>query len=154
MNVVGLAARPAKADDWLRLRGAALGGWLGLRFDTRLPTYLRLGAGILLGSVTDARSGTVSTRTGSAEFGTLVEEHDMRFFYLAPEVRVSARLSPHVELTLGVELLMIINPSPPRWDDTHAFNAPGDGYAMFGADPLVAPFLLFFLPGIGARYDL
>jgi hypothetical protein len=153
-RVVGLHDDAALADDSLRLSGVLAGAWASLRIDTRFPIHLRLGAGALVGAVTDARRGLVTLRTGAAApFGVLTETHPARFAYVAPEVRLGLPLGPRVELSLALEALVLIAASRPRWDETHAFGAATDGVASFPADTLLGPAIVVLTPGLRARYD-
>jgi hypothetical protein len=161
-NVTPLGMKPddGAADDRLVLRGALVGAWAGWSFFERVPVHLRLGAGALLGPVYDARTfdGKASDGT-SFRVGPVVETHAARFFYVAPELRVGLPLSRRVELSLGLSVPVLVDPSPPRWGEAsdggapHLVPAGHDRAGTFPNDALVGHVLVLFVPGVGARYD-
>jgi hypothetical protein len=79
--------------------------------------------------------------------------------YLAPEVRVSLPLSDRVEISLGIEVPILICPSTPKWGGSsrdaaaHPVYAGRDGYGYFEPAELISPVLTMFVPGLGARVD-
>jgi hypothetical protein len=50
-------------------------------------------------------------------------------------------------------VLVLISPSPWRWDAAQPVNAAGDGYGRFAAETLTSPVLFAVAPGVDARYD-
>ncbi|WP_437946936.1 PEGA domain-containing protein [Sorangium sp. So ce296] len=141
------------ADDAIQVRGFVAGAWAGLGFGERYPVRLRLGAGALLGSVADTRTGTFTTRRGERyEVGPYIDVHPRAWFYLDPEVRVGMRLGDHVELSAGVDVLVLIG-SAARWDAGQRIFAHTDGEGSFAAETLTDPVLFAVMPGAGIRYD-
>ena len=63
-------------------------------------------------------------------------------------------LGRRVEMGVGVEALILLSPSRPRWDATHGFVIPGDGYTTFAGDALVGSAVIALVPGVSARFDL
>ncbi|XXX74344.1 PEGA domain-containing protein [Sorangium sp. So ce134] len=150
---VGLAPRPGTADDTLKLRGALAGAWAGVTLGERPSLHLRLGAGAVAGSIGDRRTGTFSPRAGSSYgVGPVGDAPSATFAYLAPEVRVGVRAGEHVELTAGIEGLLLVALSRPRWPATRLIDAAEDGAATFAGDDLAGRVLLGFAPGVGASY--
>lgn len=145
------------ADDRLKLRGVLAGVFAGLRLREGSPAvHLRLGAGALIGSVSDTRTGTfLTTKTPATTYrvGPVVQSTSAASVYLAPELRVGLPLSRHLELSAGLEMLLLFSVSTPTWDEAHRINASADGEGHFAADALTESVLLMITPGVGARYD-
>lgn len=152
---VGLPSNRGEADDALRLSGAILGASAGLQIGSIFPFTFRLGAGVLLGSLRDRRTGSFTTteRPGQPATPYLVEVTDapsVASIYIAPEARIGLRLAPRWELSAGVQALVLLTPSPPRWSK----NVPAgtDGQGSFD-DVLLGSAMLVVAPGLGARYE-
>ncbi|WP_236644050.1 PEGA domain-containing protein [Sorangium cellulosum] len=142
-------------DDVLRLRGLFLGAWVGYAIDAGFPIHLRLGAGGLFGSASDARRGDF-TATSGARFwaGTYVQTQPARSVFVTPEVRVGLPLGRSVELNAGLELPVLFAVSRPRWSESGAgaVLAGRDGYGWFNADALMNSVLVTVAPTVGARF--
>ena len=139
----------ATADDSLRMRAALAGGWAQVTFGDQVAFHLRLGAGALLGSALDTRSGTVSG-CAPAAVAPFTESAPLRAVYLAPEARIGLALGPHVELNAGVEVLLAFDLAQPTWSGVHggvAWNPPA------GTETFASPRMIAFIPGLGTRYD-
>jgi hypothetical protein len=149
-----LPAQKGTAHDDLRLGGGMVGASFGYGGGEKYPLRVRLGAGALIGSVRDVRSGTFKTRAGK-EYDTyeVVDTPPARYFYLDPEVRLGLRLGKHWEASLGVQILMLIAISQPKWDDRLALAASTDGVGTYPADKLTGGFVLMIAPGAHLRYD-
>lgn len=142
------------ADDDVRLRGFLAGAFAGFGFGEQMRVRLRLGAGALIGSLSDTRTGKFTTSKGQPyEVGPLVQTPGAAWFYLDPEVRLGMRLWERVELSAGVGVLMLIGLSSREWNEAQPVNAAGDGYGKFAAETLTSPVLFAVTPGVGARYD-
>lgn len=168
LTPVGRAADHGIADDTLKLRGFRAGGWASYRTGgARLALQVRLGAGALVGSVSDTRSGTFRVGAGTRacplppamsdpscfSIGTAIAAPTANFFYVSPEVRLGLRLGSHVELSAGVEGLVLFGLGTPTWDKTLGIFGAKDGYATFGGARLAGSILGVILPGVGARYQ-
>ncbi|WP_437935472.1 PEGA domain-containing protein [Sorangium sp. So ce341] len=150
---VGLAPRPGTADDTLKLRGALAGAWAGVTLGERPSLHLRLGAGALAGSIGDRRTGTFSSRAGSSyRVGPVGDAPSATFVCLAPEIRIGMPAGEHVQLTAGIEGLLLVGLSRPRWRATRLIDAAEDGAATFAGDDLAGRVLLGLAPGVGASY--
>ena len=149
LTTVGMGKPTGLVDDALRIRGFLAGAWTGFVFGERFPLRLRLGAGALIASVLDERSGTfggvAADPSGIAQSST--------FFYVAPEVRAGVRLGKHVEVTAGLTTLVLVGLSRPRWDENLAINAGRYGIAYYAADNLTSQVVALATPSVGARYD-
>lgn len=158
LQPVGLA-QPDRGSvtDALRLRGFLAGAWAAYGVGERFPLRLRVGAGALVGKVIDTRTGAFqpsdAALTTPFSIGPVIEAPGAAWFYLAPEIRAGLRLGAHLELSLGLEAMLLFTLSAPRWNAAHAINAATDGYATFPDDRLTSTVLVGLLPGLGARYD-
>ncbi|MGK3982538.1 PEGA domain-containing protein [Sorangium sp. So ce136] len=142
-------------DDALRLRGLVLGAWVGHALDMGLPIRLRLGAGGLFGSISDARRGEFAASNGERYWtGTHVQTQPARFVFVAPELRVGLPLGRHVELNAGLELSLLFAVSQPRWSAAGGVDAGPSGYGWFNDDVLVSGAFFLVAPTVGARFDL
>ncbi|MFO0759551.1 MAG: PEGA domain-containing protein [Byssovorax sp.] len=143
--------------DALRVRGFLAGAWAAYGFGERFPLRFRAGAGALVGKVTDTRTGSFSpsdpTITTPFSIGPVLESPGVAWFYLDPELRAGIRIGQHLELSAGVEAMLLFTLTAPRWNAAHAINAATDGYATFPDDRLTSTVLFGLLPGLGARYD-
>ncbi|AUX43370.1 hypothetical protein SOCE26_048180 [Sorangium cellulosum] len=146
-----LLADQGTADDALSLRGVLAGAFAGLAVGDDFPVHLRLGAGALIGSVSDARTGKF---LGEQEYqvGPAEVTSSAPFVYLAPELRLGISLHPRAELSVGVETLLLFSVSRPRWDAAHQVSTSTDGGAYFSGETLAGRFLLAIAPGLGIHY--
>jgi len=157
VEVVGMVPRSVGVDDAVALRGTLLGVWLGYSWGETLLLHLRLGAGGLLGAVTDSRTSAQVSKGGALSFGPFNQNASARFVYVAPEVRAGIRLARRVELTLGLEVPVLIAAPRPAWtqqvfaDTMSGSNGAAD--AWFPDAPLTGPVFALFMPAMGVRYD-
>jgi PEGA domain-containing protein len=156
LNIVGKVPDDATAFDMLSLRGLVLGAWVGYALDAGLPIHLRLGAGGVFGSLSDARHGSflASSDGASHSLGSAVETQPARFVFVTPEVRVGWPLGKHVEINAGIEIPLLFAVPQPRWSAAQGIHAGPDGYGSFNADALVSGVLVTIAPTVGARFDL
>ena len=139
-------------DDALTLRGGLLGVWVGTRLGKQPFLDLRLGAGAMIGRMSDSRSwhptgdesGDAAAPMSAAALGG--------FFYLDPEVRVGLRLGEHLSLSAGVEALVLFAVAAPAWPDDRPIADPKYGAISFDPETLAGPVLLALLPGLAVRY--
>ena len=157
VEVVGKVPHPVSVDDTIALRGVLLGAWVGYSLGDTFLLHLRLGAGGLLGAVTDQRTSAQVSKGGVPSFGPFAQSSAARFFYVAPEVRAGIRLAKRVELTLGLEVPVLIAAPGPVWTrQPFADTSSGAGraaYAWFPDAPQTGPVLALFMPALGVRYD-
>lgn len=145
------------ADDTLKLRGFLAGGFAALKLGQRFPFRIRLGSGVVIGSVSDTRTGSFKvidpTVMEPYAVGPVIEAPAVTWFYVDPELRAGLRLGEHFEVSAGLSALILIRLKAVRWDAKHAIYASSDGYGSFAADALASPILALLLPGISTRYD-
>jgi hypothetical protein len=152
----GRALNPGTADDALRLSGLTLGASAQYHRGETWPFTARLGAGVMLGSLNDSRSGTFTNTTSERYQVDIQESAPATYFYVAPEVRLGRYFTKRFEVNVGAEVLLMSALTQPRWRDQTAVVtsnvARGDGIATFGERTTAGSFLVFIAPGIGARY--
>lgn len=157
VEVVGSAPHLLRVDDAVALRGVLLGAWVGYSLGETFLLHLRLGAGGLFGAVTDSRTSAPLSKDGAPWLGPFNQSSAARFFYVAPEVRAGLRLAKRIELTLGLEMPVLIAAPGPVWrQQVFADTMSGSNraaYAWFPDAPLTAPVLALLMPALGVRYD-
>src|SRR5205085_8683001 len=152
VQTLNLGPNSGTVDDSLYLRGFRVGPSVGYRFGEDLPMTLRLGLGVFLGSVGDARTGSF-TSSASARYDVSVSESaNATYLYAAPEARIGKSFGDHFELNAGVTVLVLAALERPHWQDEQPVVAARDGLATFGSQSTVGAFVLAIVPGIGARY--
>lgn len=151
------------AHDALTLGGLLAGANASMRLGKTLPVTLRLGAGVLLGSLNDTRSGDFATQARTDgktikpsrpySLEAVSESPPARYFYLAPEVRLAMPIGTHFELSAGVEAIVLIALSQPSWvGEQKPVTTQGDGVGTFPDEALAGKTILVLAPGLGARY--
>jgi hypothetical protein len=140
-------------DDHLRLGGLMAGAEADYVTGSEWPLTLRVAAGALLGTVTDARSGEFVDSAGSTYEISYETAPRASYFYLGPEVRVGRRVGKHFDVSLGVKTLILAALRHPTWDVAEPIDA-GDtdrgGY--FAPADLTGDVMIVLFPGVAARY--
>ena len=156
----GLSPDPGVVDDALFLRGFRFGpsvGWFRKGEDGPFVA-LRFGAGVFLGHGADERTGRFTT-LGGAPFDVDVSESPRAvYLYAAPEARAGIALGPHLEVSVGIEVLLLAALDRPAWTDAQPVVAApagqnGDGLATFGRQSLAGSIVGTMTPSIGVRYE-
>jgi hypothetical protein len=135
-----------------------------------------VGAGTWLASLADTRTGTFTTmgnfhtdrktQGASVQYpvGPLHESLDARYAYFTTEARLGWRLNEHFEVSAGVEVMLFVALTQPRWkpDDqrtqtgncatTPVATCVTDGLAEFDARSTTGKVFVLVPLGIGARY--
>ncbi|WP_437729606.1 kelch repeat-containing protein [Sorangium sp. So ce861] len=147
-----------EADDALALRGFLAGVWAGLSLGDRHRFSVRLGAGALLGTVRDERTGTFTSASGMEfHLDPTVAQDPARFFVMTPEMRGGLRLGEHLEVTAGLAAAVLVRLREPVWT-----NPPEGAYgridldsgyfARFEQESLAGTVMVVIAPKIGMRY--
>jgi hypothetical protein len=161
---MGLPADPGTATDAVTLSGGLVGAAAAYRLGfLRLPLTIRLGAGALLGSMKDHRTGSFNTvaRTvngvsipSTSYQADVTESLSVNSLYLSPEVRLGFRLGEHFELSIGAQALVLLIFTPPKWvPNDRPVLAATDGQGVFPAETLTGKTVVVVTPGLGAKYD-
>jgi hypothetical protein len=149
----GSGARAATVGDSIWMRTAIAGAWGQITFGDSVPFHLRLGAGALVGSASDSRTGTLLS-TPPAPLAPATETHAFHAGYIAPEIRLGLALGPHAELSLGIDMLLAFNVSPPTWSSTRTIAVlPAGPVGRYPSEVYSSTMIVTFSPALGARYD-
>ncbi|MFO0555970.1 MAG: PEGA domain-containing protein [Polyangiaceae bacterium] len=151
---VGLDPRPGTATDELRMRAIVAGIHASYRFGEDFPIRLRLGAGALISQTRSIRDGVFAARDGSSYVApTLLSQQLTPFIYIDPEASVGFRFAQRFEVSVGVQGLFVIPPSPPTWegDGTQNVVIQGDGLAHYASDETTMGFMVFVIPSAALR---
>ncbi|WP_437672059.1 PEGA domain-containing protein [Sorangium sp. So ce131] len=156
-----LPPNPGLADDDLALTAVLFGASTGLRLGEQRPISLNLGLGGLVGSVSAARRGTFRTvprpdHDSADPYEVDVSQgHLALSLYAAPEVRAGLMLGERLEVSVGVQAMLLFMITQATWDPGRStVTAAGDGAATFPADRLTGRTLLTFTPSLALRYRL
>jgi len=153
------------ARDDLSL-SAFLGGIHGsYRAGDKVPFLLRLGAGALVGQARDERYGKFELANGAGSYDV---DHALTralaaYFYADLAVRVGIRIGEHVDLSAGLQGLVMVALSQPKWDSnielytgkrpTKAQSTPPtDGVATYKNDPIMGSVVFGLVPALSFRY--
>jgi PEGA domain-containing protein len=147
----GLQPDPGSIDDHVSLGGLVLGGSGSLRLGTVWPVTFRLGAGALLGSLTDDRYGAFTDSTHSPFSAALPASSGATYLYAAPEVRVGWAPDPHLELSAGIAVVVLAALSQPSADKAEIPTG-ADGEGSYGSETLAGRTIVAVAPGLGAAY--
>ncbi|WP_437850991.1 PEGA domain-containing protein [Sorangium sp. So ce363] len=157
VEAVGGASYSVSVDDAKALRGVLVGAWVGYSSGEGFLLDVRLGAGGLFGAVADARTSAQASASRVLSFSRFEQSAAAHFVYVAPEVRAGVRLAGQVELTLGIEVpVLIAVPRPASSQQVFVDTTTGldeAASAWFPGGPLTAPLFPLFMPVLGARYD-
>jgi hypothetical protein len=122
------------------------------------PLTLRLGAGVAVGSMREARTGSfVDSKGGHYQLGNGAGEAQSSkaiYFDVAPEIRFGRRFGEHVELNVGVQLSVLTALSTPTWDGTQTAYAGGDGIGLFPTQSQTGKVVVLGVPGVGFKVEL
>ena len=154
---VGKPEARGTASDKLSLKGVLVGGSVHLHrntFGEKLPLLLRVGLGALLANANDRRSGEFTPAGGTPiSVDTTRTSTDVPYLYIAPEVRVGYRIGDRLELSAGLELMVLVGLKPARWDQNNAVVLGNQGLAGYDSQTLAGSTLFLVNPGVGARFD-
>jgi len=154
----GRADNLGKADDALRLSGLTLGAAAHYHGSGAWPLFFRLGAGVVLAQVADARTGAFTNSLGETYTVDAKTSSAATYFYVAPEVRLAHTIGKNLEITFGVEVDVLTALAKPTWNDGTTLLTSnrdrGDGLATFGEQSTVGSLLVLVAPSVGLRYEL
>jgi hypothetical protein len=153
----GLAADTGTASDSLGLSGLLLGASASYHRGATWPILLRLGVGVLLGSVKDSRTGTFTDSKGNPFSVNQTESASTPYLAFSPEARIGRRFGVHLEVNVGVTVAIMTALSKPLWQDLGNVPAGADGIGTFvptgTTEQVVGSTIFAVLPGLGARYE-
>lgn len=155
LQPVGLPEASGAGDDTLKLRGFRASLWASYRVgEGRVRGRLRLGAGALVGTMSDVRTGQfVGSDRQAFQMGPVVEAPTTAWFHVAPEAKVAWLFMDRWELSAGLEGMILIAPEQPAWSAETQVYAASDGNATFPAQTLAGQVIGVFVPGLSVRHD-
>jgi hypothetical protein len=147
------------ADD-LRLSAFLGGAYASYHYGESVPFLMRLGIGGLVGQLRDERNGTFKPVNGPASGAVPVDAAVTRAMaaslYVSAALRVGVHLGNHVDLSAGVEGLVLITPKPPVWDKSIQLKAGGkppvDGVGSYNDDTMMGSVVFGLVPQASLRY--
>lgn len=155
LTPVGKPANAGAVNDDVRVSGFRLGGLAGITFGSSVRAEGRVGVGILVGSVSDTRTGRFFASTGGEyDAGRLADSDGVTLLVLEPEVRVGWPLGEALLASIGLGVPIGYALSSPRWTDTQPLSAGDDGLAQYEEEALLASWLVAFSPSIALRLAL
>lgn len=152
LQPVGRPPSGGTVTDTLAVRGLVVGATAGAHLGDRFPLTLRLGAGALVGSAEDARTGTFTSSTGTSYRVDATETHGASFLWVEPQARLGVRIGEHLELSAGLGFAVLVRLGAPAWQNETPLVAGDDGLATFPADEAVGGAIVALLPGVGAAW--
>jgi len=171
LRPVGLPENPGQASDKLSLQGLNAGATAWFRRGKPWGWAAQIGAGVVLGTVRDARSGDFTTATSKVAGGaglpytidTVAESSPARFLYVSPEARVTYRFLPRAEVGFGVQVMVLAALLQPKWTDkrplltgscgAQASGCITDGQARFGEKTTSSQVIVLVNPGASLRFE-
>jgi hypothetical protein len=147
------APQPGTADDKLRLSAFLGGADVFYRTGDQIPVLFRLGVGAMVGQLRDERKGSFTAGTTPVQALPVVDLPMATSIYVNPEVRVGLRLGKHVDLSAGIQTLLLVAIKQPTWNDRIELDAGPGGIGGYRADPLMGQFVLLLAPTVSFRYD-
>jgi hypothetical protein len=160
----GLPDFDAVAGDKLRLSGALLGASAGLSRGQAVRLRVRLAAGAFIGSAKDERRARGTTPPDHDAPNVPVdfsetESPSAQYLFVAPEVRVGLRLSPHWELSAGVGAWVLLGFSDVAWQDSNPRSYPDTlGQILFNSggsqQSIVGRSIVLVAPELALKWDL
>jgi hypothetical protein len=152
---VGLPADSGSTTDTLWLQGVMLGAEAQYVVPSSWPVTLRLGAGALLGSIQDNRSGTFEDSARASFDVASSQKPSADYVYVGPEMRIGRRLGQHIEVSAGVRALVLFAVKTPTWSPLSSLVPAGaDGEGTFPSASLSGGVMVMAIPSLGLKYEL
>ena len=147
---------PGTAVDQLALHAVSFGLSAGLRFGDAWMWGVRLGAGVMVGTMADTRTAQMVPGGSAASYsvGPYTEAPTSVQLYLSPELFVGRRFGRHIDVRLGVDALGCFAAKQPSWQDKSDVVTPTIGFAGFGSQSLTGVTMLLVLPTLSFGYVL
>jgi hypothetical protein len=141
-------------DDRLRLAGLLVGAEADYAMGTSWPFILRVGAGTLLGAVTDTRTGTFVDSVGVGYEVSATVRPRASYFYVSPEVRIGYRVAEHFEASVGTKLFVLAALARPTWEGVEPIAATDtDRGGVFASASLTGGIMIVALSGVALGYS-
>ena len=147
------APQPGTAEDKLRLSAFLGGAEVFYRTGDEIPVLFRLGVGAMVGQLRDERKGSFTSGTTPVQALPVVDFPMATSIYINPEVRVGLRLGKHVDLSAGIQTLLLVAIKQPTWNEKIELDAGPGGIGGYKAEPVMGQLVLLLAPTVSFRYD-
>jgi len=161
----GLERNVGVADDELSLSGVLLGGSAGYGYGDDVRLSVRVGGGVMLGTVSDERSGTFTTQAAGVQYevGPLMESKSTQYAYVGPELRVGYHFADRFTVSATVQGLLLLVLSQPSWTNESrvlagrcgatSLPAECEGEAEFDRETFAGSTVAVVSPGFAATFE-
>lgn len=157
LRPVGKAEARGTARDQTSLKGLLLGGSVHIRQGSdKMPLTLRVGVGALLANATDRRTAEMPDGPGGPTVNVAATKSsaDLVFLYVAPEARLGYRITSNIEVSAGVDVMLMVGLGKAAWDLSQAVVLGRQGLATYAEErSMFGSTLLLVNPGVGARFE-
>lgn len=148
------------AKDVMQLSSFLGGVHLSYRFGEEIPVLLRASGGVMVGSFRDERSGTFVSTTGALagtnglqyDTDTLVDRKMALYGFVDLEPKVGYRIAKDMDLSLGVQAILLVAITQPTWDATLETFAGTDGRGTYRSEPTFGSLVFGIAPTFSYRY--
>lgn len=154
-NKAGLPGpQEGHARDDLRLSSFLGGLHLSYKFGEEIPVLLRASGGVMVGQLRDERSGTFVDSEGRQFDAEKVVDQRMAIYgFVDLEPKVGYRIAKDMDLSIGVQVLLLAAITQPVWDAAlHETNAGKDGRGTYAAEPYFGSLVFGVTPSASFRY--
>jgi hypothetical protein len=148
LHPVGKPDAPGTTSDKLSLKGLIIGASAQLHRGEKITLLLRLGVGGLLGSVNDRRSGEFGVPVDNTRTAT-----DVSYLYVAPEARIGYRVAERIEISAGMDVMLMVALKDARWDPGNGVVLGNQGLASYTDESIFGSTIILLNPGVGARFE-
>lgn len=157
LRPVGKPEARGTARDQTSLKGLLLGGSVHLRQGSeKIPLTFRVGVGALLANATDRRTAEMPDGPGgpTVEVAATRSSADVVFLYVAPEARLGYRLTSNIEVSAGVDVMLMVGLGDAKWALSQTTVLGRQGLASYAEErSIFGSTLLLVNPGVGARFE-
>lgn len=157
LRPVGKPEARGTANDKISLKGLVVGASAQLHrntFGEKIPLLLRFGMGVFVANANDRRSGDFTPAGApTLSVATTRTSTDVPYLYVAPEARVGYRLGDRVEISFGVEVMIMVGLGDARWNPANGVVLGNQGLAGYDNQTIVGSTLFLVNPGLAARFD-
>ncbi len=112
----------AVANDSTQIETFVAGAYGSYKLGRRFPVRLGVGAGVLLGNVTYARTMIFENQAA----GPLTQSGFFPWIYVEPEAQIGVQITERWSVGLTLSALVLIAPKVPTWTQNMLVNAHGD----------------------------
>lgn len=146
-------AQTGTAKDDLQLSSFLGGLHLSYRFGEEIPVLLRASGGVMVGQIRDERSGTFVDSAGLQFDANKVVDRQMAIYgFVDLEPKVGYRIAKDMDLSIGVQVLLLAAIKQPVWKEGIEVNAGTDGRGTYKSEPYFGSLVFGITPTASFRY--